>query len=980
MSLEQPAPATSDTSAAAFAAKWRENERRERQGSQEHFGDLCRLLGVPTPNDPPKNPDYTFEAGVERLSTGRQGWADVWKKGYFGWEYKGDRANLREAYKQLLDYREDLANPPVLVVSDMDRIEVHTNFTGTRPAVHEVTLEDLEAGGDRTAEALRILRAVMLDPEELRPEQTPDEITRFAAGRFAEIAQSMRDRGYEPEAVAHHLNRVVFCLFAEDSRLLPARILTGLIESRRSDPAEFDHGLSVLFQTMSDPDASRYFGNDRVDWFNGGLFDDADVIPSTADELRAMHDAALLDWSRVEPAILGTLFERGLDPAKRGQLGAHYTDHEKIMMVVEPVVLDPLRREFAAMRAKVEELTEGREPTPLTLDGRRRERLPEWERKAEAAWRAFLDRLRAVRVLDPACGSGNFLYVTLRLLKDLEHEAMQWGAQRLRITGEFPQVGPQNVLGIEINPYARELAGVSIWIGHIQWMLDHGSGFARDPVLQPLDNIERRDAILAYDAEGNPVPANWPEAEFVVGNPPFLGAKLLRGNLGSKYVEAMFDAWSDEVAGMADLCCYWHEMARRQVACGATKRVGLLATNSIRGGGSRQTLERIKNSGDIFMAWSDEPWVVEGAAVRVSIVAQDDGSETTRALNGEAVSEIHTALTSGVDVTNAHQLGENTGTAFVATVKGGAFDIHGEVAREMLRAPMNVNGRSNADVVVPWVNGMDITRRPRGMFIIDFGTDMPAAEAAAYEAPFAHVEEFVRPAREGKREQRTRERWWLHTRPIPGMRKALAPLSRFIGTPTLAKHRLFVWLTAPTLPDHQLVAIAREDDYTFGVLHSRTHERWALRMGTSLEDRPRYTPTSTLETFPFPWPLDTPDEALSHEQRSHRDAIAEAAQALDEARRRWLNPPDLVREETDVVPSLPPRVVPVDEAAEGVLKKRTLTNLYNDRPTWLANLHDNLDAAVFAAYGWEEAGAPTELAEEELLGRLLALNLARAGQ
>ena len=978
MTSEQTAPTTSDTSAAAFAAKWRENERRERQGSQEHFGDLCRLLGVPTPNDPPKNPEYTFEAGVERLSTGRQGWADVWKKGYFGWEYKGDRADLREAYKQLLDYREDLANPPLLVVSDMDRIEVHTNFTGTRPALYEVALDDLEAGGERTGEALRILRAVMLDPEALRPEQTPDEITRLAAARFAEIAQSMRERGYEPEGVAHHLNRIVFCLFAEDARLLPPGILTSLIESRRSDPEEFDRGLSALFRTMSDAEATRFFGNDRVDWFNGGLFDGADVIPCTAEELVAMHDAALLDWSRVEPAILGTLFERGLDPAKRGQLGAHYTDHEKIMMVVEPVVLDPLKREFAAMRERVEELTEGREPTPLTLDGRRRERLPEWERKAEAAWRGFLDRLRAVRVLDPACGSGNFLYVTLRLLKDLEHEAMQWGAQRLRITGEFPQVGPHNVLGIEINPYAKELAGVSIWIGHIQWMLDHGSGFPRDPVLQPLDNIERRDAILAYDAQGAPVPAAWPAAEFVVGNPPFLGAKLLRGKLDSEYVEALFGAWSDDVAGMADLCCYWHELARRQVAAGASKRAGLLATNSIRGGGSRQTLQRIKGSGDIFMAWSDEPWVVDGAAVRVSIVAQDDGSEITRRLNGEPVREIHTGLTSGVDVTNAHQLSENTGTAFVATVKGGAFDIPGEVAREMLRAPTNVNGRPNADVVVPWVNGMDITRRPRGMFIIDFGTDMPAAKAAAYEAPFTHVEEHVRPAREGKREQRTRERWWLHTRPIPGMRNALAPLSRFIGTPTLAKYRLFVWLTAPTLPDHQLVAIAREDDYTFGVLHSRAHELWSLRMGTSLEDRPRYTPTSTFETFSFPWPLNTPDEALTNEQRSHRDAIAEAARTLDKARRHWLNPPELVREEPDVVPSLPPRLLPVDEDAERVLKKRTLTNLYNERPTWLANLHDALDAAVFAAYGWEEA--PDELGEEELLGRLLALNLARAGQ
>ena len=904
------------------------------------------------------------------------------KRGRFGWEYKGAHADLAAAYGQLLDYREDLENPPALVVSDMDCIEVHTNFTGTRPSVHELNLADLAEGAERTAEALRILRAVMLDPGALRPEQTPDEITQLAAARFAEIARSMHERGHDPEAVAHHLNRVVFCLFAEDARLLPPHILTGMIESRRSDPKEFDRGLSALFRIMSDREGGRFFGNDHVDWFNGGLFDDAGVIPCTADELRAMHEAALLDWSRVEPAILGTLFERGLDPDKRGQLGAHYTDHEKIMMVVEPVVLDPLRREFAAMRERFEELTAGREPTPLTLDGRRRERLPSWERAAEVAWRAFLERLRAVRVLDPACGSGNFLYVTLRLLKDLEHEAIQWGAQRLRITGEFPQVGPHNVLGIELNPYAKELAGVSIWIGHIQWMLDHGSGFARDPVLKPLDNIERRDAILAHDAEGCPVPATWPEAEFVVGNPPFLGTKLMRLSLGDKYVDHIFEAYAAVVARESDLACYWHETARRQIAHGATRRAGLLATNSIRGGANRSTLDRVRESGDIFMAWSDEPWVIEGAAVRVSIVAQDDGSETERALDGQPVEIINSNLTTGIDLTEACGLRENAGVSFMGDTKGGAFDIPGEVAREMLTQPTNVNGRPNADVVIPWVNGMDITRRSRGMFIVDFGTDASASEAAAYEAPFEYVLEHVEPVRATNRRKAYRERWWLHVEPRPAMRDALLPLSRFIVTPRVAKHRLFVWFSAPTLPDSATIAIAREDDYTFGVLHSRAHEVWSLRMGTWLGvgNDPRYTPTSTFETFPFPRPLDTPDEALTDEQCGHRDTIAEAARALDEARSHWLNPPDLLREEPDVVPSLPPRLLPVDEDAEKRLKKRTLTNLYNERPTWLANLHDNLDAAVFAAYGWPEAATPGELEEEGLLGRLLALNLERAGE
>ena len=964
--------------AAAFAARWGDNARRESASSQEHFIDLCGLLGVPTPNEAdPAGADYAFEYPAARTSTGRRGSADVFRRGRFGWEYKGADRNLDAAYRQLLDYRESLGNPPLLVVSDMDAIEVHTNFTDTASAVHRVALADLAAGGERTAGALRVLRAVMDDPEALRPgAPTPDEVTAIAAARFAEVARSLGERGHEPEAVAHFLNRVLFCLFAEDIGLLPAGILTGMIESRGSDPAEFAHGLAELFRLMSDREAGRFFGNERVEWFNGGLFDDGAALTLDRAELRAVREAARLDWSQVEPAILGTLFERGLDPAKRGQLGAHYTDREKIMLVVEPVVMAPLRREFEAMRERVGALTAGREPAPLTRGGRRRERLPQWERDAEAEWRAFLDRLRAVRVLDPACGSGNFLYVALRLLKDLEQDAIREGAERLRISGEFPQVGPHNVLGVETNPYARELAGVAIWIGHIQWMRDHGYGHPRDPVLQPLDHIELRDAILARGEDGAPVPASWPEAEFVVGNPPFLGLRRLRESLGDEYVDALYEAWGGVVPRESDLVCYWHEIARRQIAAGAAKRAGLLATNSIRGGANRDTLRRIKESGDIFMAWSDEPWTVEGAAVRVSIVGQDDGSQVERTLDGQPVADIHSDLTAGVDVTQAERLSENSGVSFQGVIKVGAFEISRDTARDMLRQPTNINGRPNADVVAPWVIGMDVARRPLDMFIVDFGTEMSEAEAADYEMPFGHVEEHVRPGRERNRQRRRRERWWRHGSAASEMRAALAPLRRFIVTLKVSKHRLFVWLAAPALPSQQLIAIARDDDYAFGVLHSRAHELWSLRLGTTLEDRPQYTPTTTFETFPFPWPLDTPEEALTAEQRGRREAIGEAARALDGARRRWLHPPELVREEADVHPSLPPRLLPADEDAERELRKRTLTALYNARPAWLARRHAALDAAVCAAYGWPE-GAPPGV--EALLSRLLALNLARAG-
>ena len=960
-------------SAAEFAAKWRENARRESASSQEHFLDLCRLLNVPTPaEEDPSGESYTFEAGVEKLGGG-QGWADVWKRGHFGWEYKGDRADLAAAYRQLLDYREDLENPPALVVSDMDRIEVHTNFTNTRPRVYEITLDGLAGGGDTTAEALRILRGVMVEPEELRPRQTPDEVTQAAASRFADLARSMQERGHEPETVAHFLNRVLFCLFAEDVGLLPRRLMTDLIASRQDDPEAFTNGLADLFRLMSDRESGRFFGTQRIEWFNGGLFDDDSVQPFTREELRTVAEASKLDWSQVEPAILGTLFERGLDPAKRGQLGAHYTDREKILMVVEPVVMTPLRREFAQMQERVAELMQDREPSPLTREGLRRANLPKWEQNAEAEWRAYLQRLRDVRVLDPACGSGNFLYVTLRLLKDLEQETIRWGAERLRISGEFPRVDPHNVLGIEINPYAKELAGVAIWIGHIQWMLDHGYGFPRDPVLQPLDNIELRDAILTYDEDGNPVPATWPEAEFIVGNPPFLGTKLMRLVLGDDYMDDVFAGWNEAVSRQSDLACYWHEIARRSIAEGKVERAGLLATNSIRGGANRLVLDAVKDSGDIFFAWSDEPWVVEGAAVRVSIVGQDDGTQVERQLDGKVVTAINSDLTVGMDLTQARLLFENRGFCFQGDIKGGSFEIDGVSAREMLVGPRNVNDRPNSDVVVPSANAFDLTRSSRDMFIVDFGTEMGEVDAAEYELPFSYIEERVRGTRLGNREARTGKLWWRHQRPRPAMRRSLSSLSRFVATPGVSKHRLFEWLSAPTLPDHALFVFARADDYAFGVLHSRPHELWSLRMGTSLEDRPRYTPTTTFETFPFPWPLNTPDEALTPAQRGHRDAIGAAAKELDEKRRLWLNPPEWVREVADVIPSLPNRLLPVDDEAAEQLKKRTLTNLYNQRPTWLDNLHHTLDVAVFAAYGW-----PPDIGDEEMLERLLSLNLERA--
>lgn len=915
-------------SPAEFARKWAGSTRTERAASQEHFIDLCRMLGVPTPNEAdPTGDTYAFEKGAGKVEGG-DGFADVWKRGFFAWEYKGKKKDLKAAYKQLLDYREALENPPLLVVCDLDRFEVHTNFTNTPTVVFKFALADLLAD---PKEPLRILRALMENPEELRPGKTRDEITADAARQFASLAERLRGRGHEPHEVAHFLNKLLFCMFAEDASLLPPGLLRRLAAASKAEPAIFTDGLSGLFTKMSDK--GGLFGAERIQWFNGGLFDGGKVLPLTAEEVKLIDLVSRLDWSQVEPAIFGTLFERGLDPSKRSQLGAHYTDRGSIMRLIEPVLMTPLRRDFEKTKGQVEALlAQGKKITARTPA----------DQNPEAVFNAFLRRLRTVRVLDPACGSGNFLYLALRALKDLEREAVIWASDIIGKGMQLPEIGPEAVLGVELNSYAAELARVVIWIGHIQWMLSNGFAYARDPILRPLDNIECRDAVLDLSDPDEPREPKWPDATVIIGNPPFLGGKLLRTNLGDDYVDALFAVYRDRVPREADLVTYWHEKARAMVEAGRVQRVGLLATQGIRGGANRRVLERIKETGDIFMAWPDEPWVVEGAAVHVSFVGHDNGSEHERTLDGQPVAVINANLTAGVDLTLVRRLKENLGIAFMGDTKGGPFDIAGDLAREMLASP-NPDGRSNAVVVRPWVNGLDITRRPRNMWIIDFGTNMPIDEAALYEAPFEYVKREVMPIRTKNRRQSYADRWWLHVEPRSGMRTAFQALERFVATPTLAKHRLFVWFGESTLPDHQLIVFARDDDYFFGVLQSSIHQLWALGLGTQLETRPRYTPTTTFETFPFP---DSDAEAKEH--------IARAAKSLDERRNGWLNPPGL---------------------SEAELQKRTLTNLYNQRPSWLEQAHERLDRLVYAGYGWEYPLDP-----EDVLMRLVALNLSRAAE
>lgn len=929
-------------SLAEFVTRWKASTLTERAAAQSHFIDLCDVLHQPHPAAAdPTGDAFTFEKHVSQTKGGK-GFADVWKREYFGWEYKGKHKDLKAAYLQLNDYREDLENPPLLVVCDQDLFEVHTNFTGTRPHVYRFTLDDLLSNVTTASCAippLEVLKDAFTDPEQLRPERAAARVTEAAAGEFAKLATSLEQRGHDPQSVAHFLMRLLFCLFADSIGLLPDHLFRQMIELDRAKSASFTRKLRQLFAAMST--SGNSFGIYDIAWFNGGLFADDSVFDLTSADMSALRAASALDWSNVEPAIFGTLFERSLDPGKRSQLGAHYTSKQDILLIVEPVVIEPLQARWQAVKAEALALAETAEKQ------RKGAAYNKLRAQMQDKLYAWLAELSAVRILDPACGSGNFLYLALRRMLDLWREVYLFSAEHGLPTLLPHQVHPSQLYGLETNVYAHELASVVVWIGYLQWLKDNGIGWPVEPILRKLDNIQHRDAILTHDADGKPVEPAWPEAEFIIGNPPFLGGNRIRHELGDSYVDALFELYENRVPQFADLVCYWFARAHGQVKSGKCKRVGLLATQAIRGGANRAVLEQIVEYGGIFMAWSDREWILDGANVRVSIVGFDDGSQTVRSLNGKPVESVHSDLTSATDTTSAVTLRENDGICFQGPSAKGAFDIDYDTAKGMLTAPLNVNGRPNSDVVRPVASAVDLVRGSRNVWTIDFGAEMTEEQAAEYEAPFEYVKSQVLPDRIKNQRETYRMDWWRYGRPRPAMRKALDPLGRYIVTPAHAKHRVFVWQSPRVLCNQGTLVFARDDDYFFGVLHSRLHEAWALHMGTALEDRPRYTPTSTFETYPFPWPpghepIDLPLV----------ETIAEAARELVAKRDAWLNPPDASAEE---------------------LKKRTLTNLYNARPAWLADAHGKLDATVFAAYGW-----PVTLTDAELLERLLALNHERA--
>jgi hypothetical protein len=324
----------------SFITTWQANTRNEAAGSKPHFVDLCALLDVPPPHSDPTGTTYAFEKGVKKAA-GDGGWADVWKRGCFGWEYKARGGDLEKAHDQLLRYAGALENPPLLITSDMERIIVRTNWTNAVSERREFGLEDL-----RDPAVRGLLKSCWTDPDRWRPAVTRQALTEKAAGDFAELARRLRERAHAPQTVAHFVNRMVFCLFADDVGLLPDRLLSSMLVFAAKVPANFASAASELFRAMRD--RGGRVGFQPVPWFNGGLFDDDAALPLESPDIALLSRVAALDWAEVDPSIFGTLFERGLDPDKRSQLGAHYTDCDKIGLLVDAVVVRPLLAEWEA--------------------------------------------------------------------------------------------------------------------------------------------------------------------------------------------------------------------------------------------------------------------------------------------------------------------------------------------------------------------------------------------------------------------------------------------------------------------------------------------------------------------------------------------------------------------------------------------------------------------------------------------------------
>jgi hypothetical protein len=958
-----------------FIADWRDTGGSELANTQSFINGLCHLLGVEAPSgsrtDDAHN-DYVFERRVFQDNgdgTESFGRIDCYKRDCFILEAKqgseadraaaskgeddldifGQTASVRvkrgtarrgtpgwaKAMVQAKGQAERYAKalpvahgwPPFLLVADIGYcIEVYADFTGTGKAYaqfpdrsrYRIMLEDL-----RDEDVRKRLRAIWTEPKALDPAIQSAKVTREIADLLAKVSRRLEARGYNAENVSGFLMRVLFTMFAEDTKvLLPENSFKTLLREHIGNPQMLHYSLTALWKAMDKGEFAPALRM-QVKRFNGYLFKDTDAPELDGEELQVLIEAADKDWTEVEPAIFGTLLERALNPKERAKLGAHYTPRAYVERLIGPTIMEPLRADWNGVRVAASE---------LIGEGKAAE--------AKAFVEAFHARLAQTRVLDPACGTGNFLYVAMARMKELEGEVVdllvELGDQQYvaELTGHT--ITPENFLGIELNPRAAAIAQLVLWIGYLQWHFRvNGKAHAPpEPILRDVRTIENRDALIDYDSRvleldehgkpvsrwdgetmkphpvtGKPVPdedartevyryvkpraAKWPKADFIVGNPPFIGGKDVRDRLGDGYFEALFA--TTDVPESADFVMHWWDKAALAVRKGGTRRFGFVTTNSITQVFSRRVIAKHLDAKDrvsLLFAIPNHPWVDEkdGAAVRIAMTVAmkgkaagqhwsvaDESNAPDHVVYTERVGQISSDLRTGADVTGTVALKANEKLASRGVpLHGKGFLIEAE------QVPF-IGQRASPDlpeIVAPYRNGRDLANRPRGLWAIDTYGLSEVQLRSQYPNAYQHLLMHVKPERDQNKRGHRSERWWLHGEPVEMMRQGRKGLTRYIATIETAKHRVFQFLPMSILPDNMLVCIALDDAYALGVLSSRFHVPWALASGARLGmgDDPRYSKTRCFDPFPFPADVAEP----------LKDKIRAEAEALDALRKRVL--------------------------------------------------------------------------------------------
>jgi hypothetical protein len=1044
----------------AFINRWQGVTASELATAQSFVMEFCELLGVTKPHATPEQ-DYMFERPVTFAhgdGSNSPGRIDCYRRGHFVLEAKKLKAGAHtkgfgdgllrarsqgEAYARALPGAE--GRPPFLLVVDVGTvIEVYAEFSrsgGTYvpfpdPRSHRIALADLV----RPEILARLLR-IWTDPESLNPARISAEVTRQVSERLALLARSLEQAGHKAQYVAAFLTRCLFSMFAEDVALLPQGAFLGLLQTHRQDPAALQQMLRILWADMDVGGFSAALVK-PVLRFNGKLFKGASAdgysLLLTTEQIDLMILAAQANWREVEPAIFGTLLERALDPAERHALGAHYTPRAYVERLVLPTVMEPLRAEWgnaqAAALLLAHEAAEMEANPPAVTTRRDFAALDRHNGAVRTKWKEarqqvkdFHHRLCTLRVLDPACGSANFLYVTLEHLKRLEGEVLN----QLNALGETQDaldlgretVNLQQLRGIELNERAAALAELVLWIGFLQWHIrSFGNSSVAEPVVHDYGNIEHRDAVLDYDsvepmtdeagspvmrwdgvttkahpATGQQVPddaahvvqwryvnprqAQWPTADFIVGNPPFIGAGAMRGALGEGYVDALRGAWP-KVPESADFVMYWWHRAAELVGAGQAERFGLITTNSLRQTFNRRVVQSALTDGlSLLFAVPDHPWVdsANGAAVRIAMtvagVVQGDGKLLTVTSErssdyGEVQVElsqsqglIHADLRIGANVAAARAMQANMGLSNRGVQLFGA----GFIVTPVEAAGLGFGTVTGLEKHVrQYRNGRDLTSTPRGVMVIDmFGLGVDDVRAR-FPAAYQWLLERVKPERDQNNRATYRNNWWFFGEPRRVMRHQLNGLTRYIATVETAKHRAFQFLDINVMPDNKLVAIALSDALNLGVLSSRVHGAWALAAGSWLGvgNDPVYVKSRCFEAFPFPGE----DTGLTPQLAERIRSLAEQLDAHRKARQ--------AAHSTVTITGMYNVLEKLRNGEALTAAERTLND--NGLVGVLQSLHDELDAAVLESYGWGDLSLPAD--SDALLLRLVELNTKRANE